>query len=152
MAKGDVLAGGIVVLIMAIVASFLPISEDGHNAFQDDELCSSGVNQMALFYGMIDVQQACQLAKLITFGIYGVGLIGIILIVVGSVTSGKKEEDELQREERYAKGEITKGEFESKKSNREPKKDETHIQILKGRYAKGEITKEEFENMKKDLE
>ena len=92
MAKVGVVAGGILLLFMAIMVYFLPISEDGHTAFQDDEICSSGgANQMALAFGLTGILQACQLAKLITFGIYGFGLIGIILVTVGVVVSGKKD-------------------------------------------------------------
>jgi len=64
----------------------------------------------------------------------------------------RKKEDEESLDERYHKGEFTKGEFESKKSELEPKEDETSMKILKERYAKGEITKEEFDKMKRDLE
>ena len=92
MAKSEVITGGGVLLFMAIIVYFLPISEDGHTAFQDDEICSSGgANQMALTYGITNIIQECQLAKLITFGIYGLGLIGIILVAVGLVVSGKKD-------------------------------------------------------------
>ena len=92
MAKSEVITGGGVFLFLAIVVYFLPISDDGHTAFQDDEICSSGgANQMAMTYGLTGIQQACQLAKLITFGIYGFGLIGIVLVTVGLVVSGKKD-------------------------------------------------------------
>ena len=92
MAKSEVITGGGVFLFLAIVVYFLPISEDGHTAFQDDEICSSGgANQMALTYGITNIIQKCQLAKLITFGIYGFGLIGIVLVTVGLVVSGKKD-------------------------------------------------------------
>ncbi len=86
--------------------------------------------------------------------------IGLIIVVTGIVIMIpgiflKKKKDLWKKkdflEERYAKGELSKGELESMKSvNAEQV--ETHIEILKERYANGEITKEEFENMKKDLE
>jgi len=86
--------------------------------------------------------------------------IGLIIVVTGIVIMIpgiflKKKKDLWKKkdylEERYAKGELSKGELESKKSvNAEQV--ETHIEILKERCANGEITKEEFENMKKDLE
>ena len=90
MAKSGAIAGGIILLILAIAGYFIPISGDGHTAFQDDEICSSGgANQMALAFGLTGIQQACQLAKLITFGIYGSGIIGLILIIVGAVVPSK---------------------------------------------------------------
>ena len=148
MAKGGVVAGGITLLFIAIIGYFYPVTE--LTIPQVNDLCVSGIGQLGqLFSG--DVQKICREFSYLMFGIYGFGLIGIILIIVGSVVPGKKKEVESNLEERYAKGELTKGEFESKKSDIEPKKDETHIQILKERYAKGEITKEEFEKMKKDL-
>jgi len=78
---------------------------------------------------------------------------GILIMIPGIFLKKKKDlrkkKDFL--EERYAKGELSKGELESMKSvNAEQV--ETHIEILKERCANGEITKEEFENMKKDLE
>jgi len=86
--------------------------------------------------------------------------IGLIIVVTGIVIMIpgiflKKKKDLWKKkdflEERYAKGELSKGELESMKSvNAEQV--ETHIEILKERCANGEITKEEFENMKKDLE
>ena len=92
MAKSEVITGGGVLLFIAIVVYFLPINDHGHTAFQDDEICSSGgANQMAMTYGITNIIQECQLAKLITFGIYGLGLIGIILVAVGLVVSGKKD-------------------------------------------------------------
>ena len=80
-----------------------------------------------------------------------VGMLGLLMIISGAVIPGKKQ-DEQSLEERFHKGELTQGEFESKKSELEPKEDETSMKILKERYAKGEITKEEFDDMKKNLE
>jgi len=56
--------------------------------------------------------------------IYGSGVLGLILIVVGAVIPSK-----------------SKG-----------KKDPSSLEILKERYAKGEITQEEFDDMKKNLD
>jgi len=127
--------------------------------------CDSGLGQMGQW--LAQVVMVCSEYKNFMMGIYGAGIGGLILIIVGAILPGEKKEDELEKieydleelEEKYEKGELTKGEYESKKgefesekSNREPEEDETPIQILKQRYAKGEISKEEFENMKKDLE
>jgi len=83
--------------------------------------CDSGIGQFAQMSPQ--VVMVCSEYNNFMMGIYGSGLLGIILIIVGSVT-GKKEKDESEQVE-------------------------TSIEILKERYAKGEITKEEFENMKK---
>ena len=115
---------GCLLLVLAVLIYFVPIASDGHTAFQDDEICSSGgANQMALTFGLKDVMQACQFAKLMTFVTYGFGIIGVVLVGVGAVVSSKPY-----------------------------KEDESSLDILKDRYASGEITKEEFDKMKKDLE
>ena len=150
MARSEIVTIGGVLLFFGIIGYFYPISE-GFTAPQVNELCSSDLGQLAKHFGGKDIRDTCRSYEMATFAIYGFGLIGLILIIVGSVVSGTKQ-DESQLEERYSKGELTKGEFESKKSDIEPKKDEKHIQILKERYAKGEISKEEFEKMKRDLE
>jgi len=77
---------------------------------------------------------------------------GIMGLIKNSFQENNSENDESHLEERYAKGEITQEEFESKKEKVNAEQVETHIEILKERYAKGEITTEEFEKMKKDLE
>jgi len=116
---------GCLLLVLAILIYFVPVSQDGHTAFQDDEICTSGgANQMGMAYGLTNVIQECQFAKLITFVIYGFGIIGIILVTVGAV-------------------------FPSKSNKKE---NVSSLDILKDRYANGEITKEEFDKMKKDLE
>ncbi len=90
-----------------------------------------------------------------------VPFIGLIIVVTGILIMIpgiflKKKKDLWKKrdflEERYAKGELSKGELESKKEKVNAEQVETHIEILKERYANGEITKEEFENMKNDLE
>jgi len=33
---------GCLLLVLAILIYFVPVSQDGHTAFQDDEICTSG--------------------------------------------------------------------------------------------------------------
>ncbi|MBT4325950.1 MAG: SHOCT domain-containing protein [Candidatus Nitrosopelagicus sp.] len=63
-----------------------------------------------------------------SYGVYGSGLIGIILLITGSVSSRGQKEIHYERE-------IP----------------DDALDILEKRYAKGEISKEEFDDMKKDL-
>ena len=52
------------------------------------DLCSSGLGQLGqVFSG--DIQKACSEIRIVTYGIYGSGIIGLILIIVGAVVPGK---------------------------------------------------------------
>ena len=53
--------------------------------------------------------------------------------------------------ERYAKGEISKEEYDEKKKGLTSEHGDWVLDMLKARYAKGDIGKEEFEQIKKDL-
>lgn len=55
--------------------------------------------------------------------------------------------------ERYAKGELTKEQFDQMKRDLVPShgSNDRTLAILKERYAKGELTKEQFDQMKQDL-
>ena len=87
--------------------------------------CDSGFGQIGQM--LAQVVMVCSEFKNFLMGIYGAGIGGVILIIVGAILPGEKKEDELEQ-------------------------DDTSLEILKERYAKGEISKEEFDNMKKDLE
>ena len=131
MAKGNVVAGGSAILLIAIFGYFIPVTDTGLTIPQVNDVCATGLGQMGqMFSG--DLQKICREFGYLMYGIYGFGIIGIILIIVGGVVSGKKESEYIREVEE------TKGEHEP-------------LDILKQRYAKGEISKEEFEKMKKDL-
>jgi uncharacterized membrane protein len=66
-----------------------------------------------------------------------------------SVRNKKKESLLNVLSERYARGEITKEEFDGTTKDL---REESLLAILIPRYARGEITKEEFERIKKDSE
>jgi len=164
MARGGIIGIGIFFLIIAIIGYNvpLPITLADTNANltipQVVAVCDSGLGQLGQM--LAQVAMVCSEYNNFMMGIYGSVLLGIVLIIVGAVVSGKKEalsvsekkEAHSDLEERYSKGILSKGEFESEKEKIDEEQVNTNIEILKERYAKGEITKEEFENMKKDLE
>ncbi len=88
--------------------------------------CDSGFGQFSQM--LPQVVMVCSEYNNLLMGIYGAGILGIILIAVGATKSGKKDNDSEREVEDGA------------------------IDILEKRYAKGEITKEEFDRMKRDLE
>ncbi len=129
MANGPAIAIGIFLLFLAGLGFVYPVNDSGYTIVQADELCSSGLGQLAQFFGGRSTQESCQQVKLMSYGVYGFGLIGIILIIAGSVASRGQKEVYYPREV----------------------EEESPLDILEKRYAKGEISKEEFDKMKKDL-
>jgi len=130
MARGGIIGIGVVLIVLAVAGYINPISVTLADTTvnltipQVVAFCDSGFGQISQM--LAQVVMVCSEYKNFMMGIYGSGLLGIILIIVGLVT-GKKEEDESEQVD-------------------------TSIEILKERYAKGEISKEEFEKMKDDLE
>ncbi len=98
--------------------------------------CDSGLGSLAQLSAQ--VVMVCSEYKTLMLGIYGSGLLGIILIIVGAAKGDSKEKI-LH---------VDTGKVEARSTEEHDKS----IDILKERYAKGEITKEEFDKMKKDLE
>ena len=130
MARGGIIGIGVVLIVLAVAGYINPISVTLADTTvnltipQVVAFCDSGFGQISQM--LAQVVMVCSEYNNFMMGIYGSGLLGIILIIVGLVT-GKKEEDESEQVD-------------------------TSIEILKERYAKGEISKEEFEKMKDDLE
>jgi hypothetical protein len=77
---------GVFFLIIAGLGFVYPISTDGHSIIEVDEFCKSGLGQLGQLFSASG-QQTCQQVKLMSYGVYGFGLIGIILIISGSVAS-----------------------------------------------------------------
>jgi putative membrane protein len=81
---------------------------------------------------------------------------GCLVVCLSRRSAWNKKKESLLNilSERYARGEITKEEFDRKKQDlREGPYVDSQIQIdsLSQRYARGEITKEEFDGKTKDL-
>jgi len=127
MAKVGILGAGIFFIIIAGAGFVIPISE-GYTFIGINDLCNSGFGQLGQAFSG-EMQKNCSQYKMMALGIYGVGLLGIILIIVGAVVPGNKRESTYTREV-----------------------EDDALDILEKRYAKGEITKEKFDEMKKNLD
>jgi len=97
MANKGALGVGIFFLLIGVVGFLMPNSVWNENSrgtplaemtipeFHD--LCSSGLGQLGQAFSG-DVQKACSQTKIVTYGIYGIGIVGLILIIVGAVVPG----------------------------------------------------------------
>ena len=84
MANFTLLVFGIFFFIIYGFGYIYPLSENGDTIPQYVDLCSSGMGQLGKLFSS-QVQENCGIAYNLLFGIYGFGLIGIILIVIGSL-------------------------------------------------------------------
>ena len=118
---------GILLLFLAIVGYILPMSVTLADTTVNLTIpkvvafCNSGLGQFSQM--LPQVVMVCSEHNNLLYGIYGAGVLGVILIIVGVVVPVKSEEE-----------------------------DSNSLDILKDRYAKGEISKGEFDKMKEDLE
>ena len=85
MAKLGTVIGGVVLLIIAFIGYTFPVTDTNLTITQVNDLCASNLGQLAQMFGEQDIRKNCLEYKYMTFGIYGFGLIGIILIVVGAI-------------------------------------------------------------------
>lgn len=94
MANNSACYFGIALLIIAGIGFIIPINDRGYSIPQINELCTSGLGQLGqLFSG--DLQKVCFGYRYLTYGIYGFGLIGIILLIIGAVVPSRKDEKSL---------------------------------------------------------
>lgn len=99
MAKLGALVVGFFFLLIGVAGFLMPNSVWNENSRgtlfaemtipEAHDLCSSGLGQLGqMFSG--DIQKACSQFRTVTYAIYGSGLIGLILIIVGAAVPGKK--------------------------------------------------------------
>ncbi len=89
MTNGGALAAGIILLAIAFIAYIFPLSDEGYTIPQVNDICKSGIGQLGQFFSPNTVEN-CRIVNNLMLGIYGFGLIGIILIIVGAVVPSKK--------------------------------------------------------------
>jgi len=151
-ANGQILAIGLLLIILAVAGYITPMSVTLADTTVNLTIpkvvafCDSGIGQFSQM--LPQVVMVCSQFNTFMFGIYGAGLIGLGLLIGGAVMKQTKEELEAK----YSRGELTKDEFENELKDRDSEEDNDSMEILKKRYAKGEISKDEFDKMKKDLE
>ena len=90
MAKSEVITVGGVLLFIAAVGYFWQL-DSGYTFPQVHQVCISEIGQIAQYWfgGDEDARKICNHVQMVTFGIYGSGIIGLILIIVGAVVPGK---------------------------------------------------------------
>ena len=136
MANAQVATAGLILLALGVLGYFVPISVTLADTTvnltipQVVAFCESGLGQFAQLSPQ--VVMACSQYNTFMFGIYGSVIIGIILMIIGAVKSDGAKEVETHREveeteeednsmeilkKRYAKGEISKEEFEKMKKD-----------------------------------
>jgi len=83
--------GGIILVVLGLVAYFFPIGDEGFTAPQIHQICSIDWVQFALMFDTEgDLRQLCNTFSIITTAIYGFVIVGIILIIVGIVKKSKQ--------------------------------------------------------------
>ena len=133
MASLVIIAAGCGLLVLVGLGWFVPIGPDGYTIPQINELCIAGFFDsawIALGGTMISeenweqlVAQECETVAATTGGMIIGAITSVILLILGGVLKGPKKlpgssSIEILKE-RYAKGEVSKEEFEEKKKELE---------------------------------
>ena len=90
---------GSVLLGVAVLGFLYPVTSQGHTVFSLNDLCNSGVGQFAQVLeqvvGSSQITQKCVEFRYATYGIIGLGLIGLILVIIGAVVPSRSKEKAL---------------------------------------------------------
>lgn len=94
MAKGGLVALGVFFLVSAIVGYIVPVNDEGWTIPDVSALCNSGMGQLGQAFSG-DVVKVCSEYDIMLMGVYGSGVLGIILLVVGVVIPSTSKEQSL---------------------------------------------------------
>lgn len=94
MVNGAALGTGIALLVIAGIEFIYPVNNQGWTIPYVNDLCTSGFGQLGQFFSG-DIRGVCQEYRNLTYLMYGSGLSGIILLIVGAVVPSKKKEKSL---------------------------------------------------------
>lgn len=90
MGRKGLLVTGIAIFIIGIIGIITPVNDFGHSIVDLHNLCTSGLGQIAQFFGGEQAIQNCQTAKGLTYLVIGITITGIILIIIGAVVPKKQ--------------------------------------------------------------
>ncbi len=92
MAVQEIWFGGIILVLLGLVAYFIPIGDEGFTAPQIHQICSNDWVQFGLMFDTEgNLRQLCNTFSIITTAIYGLVVVGIVLFIVGALKKGKPE-------------------------------------------------------------
>ena len=94
MARGGLVGFGVFLILLAVAGYITPIGSEGHTIPQLDDVCRTALGELGQAFSA-EVLENCREFSLLTLGIYGSGLIGFILIIVGAVTGGHVDEEKI---------------------------------------------------------
>ena len=124
MARGGIIGSGIIILFIAFIGYIVPVNNAGNTSFQMNTLCETDLFQFGQLFDS-EISAICSASNLIIIGTYATAIIGIVLVIIGVVIpksfKGKTIREKPSAldilEKRYAKGEITKEEFDEMKED-----------------------------------
>jgi len=82
---------GIILIIFTGFSYAYPAFPTGLTWTMANDICNGPLGELGKVLGPQEIRQVCTMASMITMAIYGASIIGLILIIVGTVVPKKKE-------------------------------------------------------------
>jgi len=90
---------GITLIILAGIGVIYPVSDIGFTIITLNDLCNSDLGQLAQLFermtGSVTIDEKCSEIRYTTYAIFGIGLIGIIIVIIGAIIPSKTKEKTL---------------------------------------------------------